>query len=291
MEYRTDVMLRDYTTLKIGGPAARFYQPSTIEEIREILQENRKSDARLMVLGNGSNVLFEDEGFDGWIINLSDEFSGLSPIDDTRLRVLSGTRNDELAEYLARHGLSGFEFASGIPGTVGGAVIMNAGAYDGQYEDILEAVGYLDEDGVLHHIRADELELGYRHSWFTDHFGIVVYADLHFDKADPAAIRTRIDELHEKRYSKQPMDKASAGSTFKRPASGYASAMIHECGLQGLRVGDAMVSTKHAGFLINDGEATCADFLELVHQVQACVKEKKGADLEMEVHFIPAHRK
>lgn len=291
MDYRTDVMLKDYTTLKIGGPAARFYQPSTIEEIREILEENKNTDARLMVLGNGSNVLFEDEGYDGWIINLSDEFSGLDPIDETRLRVLAGTRNDELAEYLARHGLGGFEFASGIPGTVGGAVIMNAGAYDGQYEDVLEAVGYLDENGKLHHITADQLELGYRHSWFTDHFGIVVYADLRFHKEEPAIVRAKIDELHEKRYSRQPMDKASAGSTFKRPKNGYASAMIHECGLQGLRVGDAMVSTKHAGFLINDGNASCADFLELVSQVQARVKQEKDADLELEVHFIPAHTK
>ncbi|UNT95509.1 UDP-N-acetylmuramate dehydrogenase [Allobaculum mucilyticum] len=291
MEYRIGEKLKDWTTLKIGGPAARFYEPQSIEDIQEILRENQDSDQRLMVLGNGSNVLFEDEGYDGWIIHLGEEFSGLRELGNGAVRVLAGTENGDLADYLARHGLAGFEFASGIPGTVGGAVIMNAGAYDGQYEDVLLRVGYLDENGELHEVEAADLDLGYRHSWFTDHFGVVVYADLQFKSEDPAKVRAKIDELHEKRYSKQPMDKASAGSTFKRPKTGYASAMISECGLQGLRVGDAMVSTKHAGFLINDGEASCTDFLELVRQVQARVKEEKGADLELEVHFIPAKKK
>lgn len=287
MNYKTNEQLKNWTTLRIGGPAARFYEPQTIEEIRGILLENRQAGAPLMILGNGSNVLFEDEGYEGWIVHLGEEFSGIEERGNGMVRVLAGTENGELAHYLARHGLKGFEFASGIPGTVGGAVIMNAGAYDGEYKDILVRVGYLDENGELHEEDASNLDLSYRHSWFTDNFGVVVYADLQFEEADPEAVHARIQELHDKRHSKQPMDKASAGSTFKRPVNGYASALIHECGLQGLSVGDAMVSTKHAGFLINDGECTCKEFLELVSQVQKEVKAQKGVDLELEVRFIP----
>ena len=286
MEYKTDEMLRNWTTLRIGGPAARFYEPETIAQIQEILEENKKAQAPLLVLGNGSNVLFEDEGYDGWIIHLGEAFSGIEEEENGVVRTLAGTTNEELADYLARHGLTGFEFASGIPGTVGGAVIMNAGAYNGEYKDILVRVGYLDENGVLHEKSAQELDLGYRHSWFTDHFGIVVYADLQFEEDRPENVKARMDDLHDRRHSKQPMDKASAGSTFKRPAKGYASALIQECGLQGKCVGDAMVSTKHAGFLINEDQATCKEFLELVALVQDEVRRQKGIDLELEVHYI-----
>lgn len=287
MNYSENTKLKDYTTLKIGGPAERFYEPESIEDIQEILKDAKEAGKEVFVLGNGSNVLFEDEGYDGWIIHMSDKLSGIEPLNENSVRVLAGTENAELAEYLASHSLGGFEFASGIPGTVGGAVIMNAGAYDGEYKGIIDQVGYIDEDGNLKTRKLDELEMGYRHTWLTDHFGIVVYADLHFEPKPEAEIRFKMQDLHDKRHSKQPMDKASAGSTFKRPKNGYASALIHQSGLQGLHVGDAMVSTKHAGFLINNGNASCKDFLELVGQVQQKVKNDSGIDLELEVHFIP----
>lgn len=287
MDYKTNKQLKEYTTLKIGGPAARFYEPQSIADIQEILEENKQSDARIFVLGNGSNVLFEDEGFDGWIIHMAENMAGMERLGSQDIRVMAGVRNADLAEELASMGLGGFEFASGIPGTVGGAVIMNAGAYDGEMRDVITNVGYLDEDGMLHELSGEALGFGYRHSWFTDNFGIVVYADFHFEPKEEQSIRAKMQDLHDRRHSKQPMDKASAGSTFKRPKNGYASALIHESGLQGLSVGDAMVSTKHAGFLINDGNATCKDFLELVSQVQKRVKEDSGIDLEMEVHFVP----
>lgn len=288
MNYSTDTLLKNCTTLRIGGPAARFYEPESIEQIAQIVLENKDSEAPLLVLGNGSNMLFEDDGYDGWIVHIGPKLAGIEMLKEAGcVRVMAGTENGDLAQFLADAGLGGYEFASGIPGTVGGAVIMNAGAYDGEICDVIERAGYIDENGQLQIREKDDLDLSYRHSWFTDHPGIVVFADFRFQPDDPAAIHSKIDELHEKRYSKQPMDKASAGSTFKRPANSFASKLIHESGLQGLRVGDAMVSTKHAGFLINDGSATCAEFLELVRQVQRRVKADSGIDLEMEVRFIP----
>lgn len=287
LNYKTDVLMKDYTTLKIGGPADRFYEPQSLEELQAILAEHSRENRPLIILGNGSNMLFEDEGYEGSVIHIGPALGGMEVLENGQVRVYAGEENGSLAAWLATQGLGGYEFASGIPGTIGGAVIMNAGAYDGEMKDVLVRAGWLDAQGNLHESEAADLELGYRHSWFTDHFGVVVYVDLQLQPANPAAVEAKIDELHEKRHSKQPMDKASAGSTFKRPARGYASALIHECGLQGKHVGDAMVSTKHAGFLINNGSASCQEFLELVHQVQQEVKEKKGIDLELEVRYIP----
>lgn len=286
MNYRENVMLKDYTTLKIGGPAKRFYEPKTILEISQIVKEHTQNNIPLVILGNGSNMLFEDEGYDGSILHIGNALNQIEFLDDTTIRVYAGVENGELALWLAGHELGGYEFASGIPGTVGGAVIMNAGAYNGEMVDVLAGVGYVDENGLLQYATADKLDLSYRHSWFTDHFGVVVYADLKLHPTTLKEAGEKLLDLYLKRHSKQPMEKASAGSTFKRPVNGYASALIHECGLQGVSVGDAMVSTKHAGFLINDGDASCKEFLELVEKVQKTVKEQRGVDLELEVRYI-----
>lgn len=287
MQIRTQEPLKNWTTLKIGGPAKTFYQPENEEELSALIEQLNQKNEPMVVLGNGSNMLFEDEGFEGSVIQIGAPFATVEKLDDQTVRVGAGMVNEDLANWLAKEGLGGFEFASGIPGTIGGAVMMNAGAYDREIKDVITSVRYLDESGTLQEKQADDLDLAYRHSWFTDHFGVIVSADFAFVPKDSDQIFEKIKELHDKRWSKQPMDKASAGSTFKRPVNGYASAMIHECGLQGTSVGDAMVSTKHAGFLINDGNATCKDFLGLVEHVKQVVKEKKGADLELEVRFIP----
>jgi UDP-N-acetylmuramate dehydrogenase len=286
MKYQTDQKLKDYTTLKIGGPVSRFYEPHTIEDIQEILQDAREADAQLIVLGRGSNILADDEGFDGWIVHLLDNFKGIEDLGEGKVRVLAGTTNGELAEALAEMGLGGFEFASGIPGTVGGAVIMNAGAYGGEVIDVITKAAYLDWQGNLHEVSKDDLDLSYRHSMFMDKFGIVVWAEFQFAPRDKEEILEKMAELKHKRWSKQPMEDNSAGSTFKRPVGGYASALISENKLQGLSVGDAEVSTKHAGFLINKGNASCKEFLELVGKVQKAVKENNGIDLELEVQQI-----
>lgn len=284
--YKTDIPMREYTTLKIGGPAARFYEPESIEDMQTILQDAKKQQAELFVLGNGSNVLFDDAGYDGWIVHMGSNWSGIDLVDPYRLRVKSGTTNEQLARYTALAGLAGYAFASGIPGTVGGAIMMNAGAYDGETSDILESVRYLDKEGNLHTLTKEELDLSYRHSIFCDQFGLIVDAVYRFRPGDTLAIRRHMEDLHNKRWAKQPMEDASAGSTFKRPQGSYASKLIQESGLQGLRVGDAMVSTKHAGFLINAGHATSEQFLELVRQVQEKVAEDSGFHLELEVRHI-----
>lgn len=280
---KENVPMKNHTTLKIGGPARRFFEPETIEDMAQILQESLEEEAPLFVLGNGSNVLFPDEGYDGWILHLGPNWSGIELVDACRLRVKSGTTNQELARFTRLAGLAGYEFASGIPGTVGGAIVMNAGAYDGETVDVLESVRWLDRRGNLHVAAGEELDMGYRHSRFSDEFGVIVDAVYRLRPGDTKAIEQRIDELTQKRWSKQPMEAASAGSTFKRPAGSFASKLIHESGLQGLRVGDTMVSEKHAGFLINAGEATCGEFLELVRQVQEKVESDSGIRLELEI--------
>lgn len=287
MKFESGKMLKESTTLKIGGPAARYYRVESPEQVREVLLEAKEKQVPVCVLGNGSNVLFEDEGYDGWIIQTADCMKGAELLEGNRVRVKAGTTNEELANWLAEKGLGGFEFASGIPGTIGGAVIMNAGAYGGEICDVIESAAWMDAEGNVHESDLQDLDLSYRHSRFTDSFGIVLDAVLRLEPKDKESIKEQMQILHDKRWSKQPMEDASAGSTFKRPVNGYASALIQECGLQGLSVNDAQVSTKHAGFLVNKGNATCKDFLGLVHEVQKAVKAQKGIDLEMEVRFIP----
>lgn len=284
MKYQENVALKDYTTLKIGGPAARLYEPETEDEMAAILRQSQQENIPLFVLGNGSNVLFEDEGYHGWILHLGRQWSGMQRLDGSRIQVYSGTTNEQLAAFARDNGLTGYEFASGIPGTVGGAICMNAGAYDGETVNVLESVRWMDRDGTIHETPASQLDLSYRHSRFSDTFGLVLSAIYQLKPGDAKAIGDRMEELHDRRWSKQPMDKASAGSTFKRPANGYASALIQASGLQGLHVGDAAVSAKHAGFLINEGSATCAQFLELVRKVADKVEEDSGIRLEMEIH-------
>lgn len=290
MKFEKDVLLKDYTTLNIGGPAERFYRPQTEADLQEILTDAHKNQASLCILGNGSNMLFDDDGYDGWIIYTADGLKGIELVEDDGQNVLvkakAGTTNQELAEWLADRGYDGYAFASGIPGTIGGAVIMNAGAYDGEICDVIVSCRWMDENGTIHESPADELDLSYRHSRFTDSFGIVLEAVFRFTHDDPVRIHEKIQELHDRRWAKQPMEDASAGSTFKRPVKGYASALIQECGLQGMKSGGAMVSTKHAGFLINAGNATSKDFLDLVSKVQAEVKRQKDVDLELEVKHI-----
>ena len=283
IDVKENVPMKNHTTLKIGGPASRFLEPDTIQDMIQILQESLEEEAPLFILGTGSNVLFADEGYPGWVLHLGSNWSGIELVDACRLRVKSGTTNQELARFTRLAGLAGYEFASGIPGTIGGAIVMNAGAYDGETVDVLESVRWLDRQGNLHVATGEELDLGYRHSRFSNEFGLIVDAVYRLKPGDTLAIERKIDDLTARRWSRQPMEDASAGSTFKRPAGSFASKLIHESGLQGLRVGDAMVSEKHAGFLINAGEASCAEFLELVRQVQDKVQADSGIHLELEV--------
>ena len=283
--------LAPHTTFKIGGPAAFWCTPRDAEQLRRTLQLCRENGVRVYLLGNGSNTLFDDAGFDGAVIDMRGlsgmENSGLDT-DAVRITAGAGQTLGRLCSKAQTLGLTGLEFACGIPGTVGGAVYMNAGAYGGEMKDVLQSVRYLTQDGDIVEAEAAALDLSYRHSIFEENGGCILSATFHLKRGDPDAIKARMNELMAKRVEKQPLDKPSAGSTFKRPAGAFAAALIDQCGLRGFRHGGAAVSEKHCGFVVNLGGATCADVLALCDEVRAIVKEKTGFDLEKEIRVVKA---
>lgn len=281
--------LAAHTTFRIGGPAVFWCAPQDAEQLRETLRLCRENGVRVYLLGNGSNTLFDDAGFDGAVVDmrgLSQMESSDAGTDVVRITAGAGQTLGRLCSKAQTLGLTGLEFACGIPGTVGGAVYMNAGAYGGEMKDVLEAVSYLTADGRWVDSEASELDFSYRHSAFEENDACILGAVFHLEKGDPDAIKARMNELMQKRIDKQPLDKPSAGSTFKRPAGAFAAALIDQCGLRGYRHGGAAVSDKHCGFVVNLGGATCADVLALCDEVRAIVKEKTGYDLEKEIRVV-----
>ena len=288
-EVVTEDPMRRHTTFRIGGPAVFWCAPQDAEQLRETLRLCRENGVRVYLLGNGSNTLFDDAGFDGAVVDmrrLSQMESSDAGTDVVRITAGAGQTLGRLCSKAQTLGLTGLEFACGIPGTVGGAVYMNAGAYGGEMKDVLEAVSYLTANGRWVDSEASELDFSYRHSAFEENDACILGAVFHLEKGDPDAIKARMNELMQKRIDKQPLDKPSAGSTFKRPAGAFAAALIDQCGLRGYRHGGAAVSDKHCGFVVNLGGATCADVLALCDEVRAIVKEKTGYDLEKEIRVV-----
>ena len=283
--FRENEPLAAHCTFKIGGPAQLFVMPENEQQLCSAVALCKEQAVRYYLLGNGSNILFADEGFSGVVIDVSALDAEIA-VEDTVLTAGAGVRLAALCKAALKHGLSGLEFAYGIPGTVGGAVYMNAGAYGGEMKDVLEAVSYLTADGRWVDSEASELDFSYRHSAFEENGACILGAVFHLEKGDPDAIKARMNELMQKRIDKQPLDKPSAGSTFKRPAGAFAAALIDQCGLRGYRHGGAAVSDKHCGFVVNLGGATCADVLALCDEVRAIVKEKTGYDLEKEIRVV-----
>jgi UDP-N-acetylmuramate dehydrogenase len=240
---------------------------------------------RCYFLGNGSNTLFSDEGYRGAVLDLSAMEEALS-VTENVITASAGCSLMRLCRFAAQNGLSGLEFACGIPGTVGGAVYMNAGAYGGETRDVLVSVRALEPDGTVRTLPVSALELRYRHSVFSENGACVLSAAFALQKGDPAAITAKMEELLARRRDKQPLDKPSAGSTFKRPEGAYAAALIDQCGLRGYQVGGAAISEKHCGFVVNLGGATCADVEHLCEQVAAVVREKTGFSLEKEIRVV-----
>ena len=283
-----DEPMSRHTTFRIGGPAKRMAYPSSREQLVLLLNFAEKSGADPLVIGNGSNLLAPDEGLDRLVIDTS---AGLSRVEagGTPGTILAeaGASLARVADFACRQGLAGLEFAHGIPGTVGGAVCMNAGAYGGEMAQVVrEATLLLPEEGIRT-LTGAEMAFGYRRSFLTDHpDAVVLRAEFCLTPGDPAAIRGRMKELLEKRRASQPLEFPSAGSTFKRPEGYYAGTLIDQCGLKGLTVGGAQVSEKHAGFVINRGGATCADVKELIRQIQERVFAQAGVRLEPEVRII-----
>lgn len=284
-QLRREEPLSRHTTFRVGGAAEYFVTPE-LGQIPQVVALCKRYDLPLTVIGNGSNLLIADAGLRGVVMEIGRAAAGITVTDGTDLLVQAGTLLSEVANTAAKHGLAGMEFAAGIPGSMGGAVVMNAGAYGGEMKDILTEVRVLTLDGEILVRPAQELDLSYRHSRMMDEGELVLEARVHLEKDDEAAIRARMEELKKKRVEKQPLEYPSAGSTFKRPEGYFAGKLIEDAGLRGFRVGDAQVSEKHCGFVINRGSATAADIIELMHQVQLRVREQSGVDLEPEVRLL-----
>ena len=284
LSWQPDAPMSRYTTLRVGGPADCLAEPADRETLQTLLKLAGRFDLPVTVMGNGSNLLVKDGGLRGLVIRLGRAYSACE-ITDTGVTAQSGILLSDLAQQAANAGLAGLEFAAGIPGALGGAVVMNAGAYGGEIAQRIVSAEVLSGEKVLT-LDRNALALSYRHSRMQETGELVLSARFGLTRDDPDAIRARMAELQTRRREKQPLQWPSAGSFFKRPAGAYAAQLIDEAGLKGLRVGGAMVSEKHAGFLINAGGATAADFLSLMRQVQETVYKNSGFRLEPEVRII-----
>lgn len=286
-EHLIDEPMSAHTSFKIGGAADVFLRPADENTAALVLRKMHLLGVPLTIIGRGSDLLVSDAGIRGAVLSLDERTAMPQLTGDCEITCPAGAPLSALADFAQKNSLSGLEFSWGIPGSVGGAVYMNAGAYGGEMRDVLFSADYLDENGGRHTLSADQLELGYRHSFFTEHDEyLIVSAVCRLKRGDPAQIRAKMDDLMERRCGKQPLEYPSAGSTFKRPEGAYASALIDGCGLKGLRVGGAMVSKKHAGFLINYDNATCNDVLGLIEAVKREVREKTGHNLECEIKLL-----
>lgn len=281
-EIQRDEPMARHTTFKVGGPADFMVQPTSASEVNAAINAAKLADEPWWIIGCGSDLLISDDGLRGVVIKIGSHMANIS-IEGTRVRAQAGATNEAVAEAACAAGLAGYEFASGIPGSIGGAAIMNAGAYEGEFKDVARAVTCLYGRGNIRTLSAEEADWGYRHSMMGDEGLIVLEVELELRNDDPAAIRARMDDLAQRRSSKQPLEMASAGSTFKRPVGYFAGKLIQDSGMQGHRVGGAQVSTKHAGFVVNTSTATAADVLQVIRDVQAAVRAQFGVELEPEV--------
>lgn len=283
---RENVTLAPYTTMRTGGPAALFAEPRNAQQLAHVHQWAQEKGLPLLILGNGSNLLIADSGFDGLVIHLGRALSEVSVFANT-LTAQAGASLAAAARAAAQASLTGLEFAAGIPGSIGGAVCMNAGAYGGEMSQVVSSAAVLFPDEGIRTLTGEALGFSYRHSLLTDcPDGVVLSAVFRLRSGDPAAIKAKMDELMTRRKTSQPLEYPSAGSTFKRPEGHYAAALIDQCGLKGLTVGGAQVSEKHAGFVINTGHAACADVTALMAEIQARVLDATGVRLDPEVKIV-----
>ena len=284
---RPNEAMNTHCSMRIGGRAAVLALPRTLTQLTALCDILHRSGVEPMIMGNGTNMLFGDEPIDRFIVKLGDGFDTVTQVGEHRLFAMSGVSLARLANHALSLGLRGLEFAQGIPGTLGGALSMNAGAYDGEMAQVTSRVRFIDGTGNLLVRSGDELEYGYRRSYFTGHQDcVIVGGELSLEPGEPDAISEKMRELAQRRRESQPLDMASAGSTFKRPANGYAAQLIDEAGLRGYAVGAAQVSEKHAGFLINRGGASFSDMMVLIEHVRDTVFKNSGVTLELEVKVV-----
>ena len=282
---RINEPMNRHTTFRIGGPADYFLLPSSSEEVKGILEICKEESLQYFILGNGSNLLVSDEGYRGVIIQLYRNYGGLT-VEGTEIRAGAGVLLSQIAAAARNESLTGFEFAGGLPGTLGGAVVMNAGAYGGELKDVLKEAVVMDREGNIFTVPVEKLAMGYRTSLVKTAGYLVLEVVISLKKGSQEEIRDTMKDLADRRISKQPLEYPSAGSTFKRPEGYFAGKLIMDAGLRGYQVGGAQVSEKHCGFVINKGNATAADVCRLMADVQAKVQEQFGVTLEPEVKFL-----
>ena len=275
-----------YTSFKAGGCAKLLIKPNSVDTLSKILKECIDKQVDYLVIGNGSNLLISDNGFDGIVIKIGSDISKICLLDEETIYCEAGATMKALCNFAYENSLSGLEFAYGIPGTLGGAVYMNAGAYGGEMKDVLLSSKHIDNDGNVGEIVGEDLDLDYRRSAYTDNGFIIVSAIMKLKKADKVEIKASMNDKMSRRRDKQPLEYPSAGSTFKRPVGYFAGALIEQSGLKGYTVGGAQVSEKHAGFVINKDGATATDIITLIKDVQKIVFDKFGVNLETEVKII-----
>ncbi len=285
VELRFAEELSGHTSFRIGGPAEVMAFPKSREELAQILYASALLDCKTAILGAGTNILAPDEGVPGLVVCLKGCLDGMEQLDETHIRVMAGVTMGRAAVFAAGLNLGGMEFAHGIPGTVGGGVYMNAGAYGGEMKDIVESVEVMNRQGKLRRLTREEMQFSYRHSRLEESDDLVVSVDFQLYPCPKEEVLGKMKELIARRSASQPLDMPSAGSAFKRPVGGYAAALIDQAGLKGFQVGGAAISTKHAGFAVNLGGATAADVRALLQQVSAIVFENSGIRLEPEVRI------
>lgn len=282
---KLDEPMKDHTSFKIGGPAEIFLIPKTLDEITQLIKLCTKFNVEYMIIGNATNLIVRDNGIKGAVIKLADNFNNYKVMDDI-ISAQTGILLSDLAIIALQNSLSGIEFACGIPGTLGGAVTMNAGAYGSEFKDIVLSTEYMDGNGDIFTIDNEQHRFGYRTSFIQTEKFIALKSNLKLKKDNKDNIEKKMDELNSKRKQKQPLDMPSAGSVFKRPEGYFTGELIEKCGLKGYKIGGAMVSDLHSGFIVNERDATAKDVIDLIHHIQKTVKSKFNVDLKTEVKIV-----
>lgn len=278
--------MKNHTTTKVGGPCDCLVEPTSIDEIQKILEYAKENDIQYYVIGNGSNLLVKDEGIDALIIKISNKFSDYE-VNDNYIKVYAGCSVPKLAQVAKQNSLSGLEFACGIPGSVGGAIRMNAGAYGSEMINVVNKIGYLDEDGKIVEISNEEAQFTYRHSMFVEHPEyVILYGIYKLENGNIEEISAKMEENMKSRREKQPLEYPNFGSVFKRPEGYFVGKLVDDAGLKGYAIGGAQVSQKHSGFIVNKGNATCKDILDLIEYVKKTVYEKFNVMLQEEVVIL-----
>lgn len=284
MEIIKNVLMKNHTSFKIGGTADEFCEAKSVSEIQELIKYAKNKGMPYVIIGNGTNILVSDKGIRGIVIKLANEFSK-TELKENTITAEAGSVLTALSVLALKNNLEGLEFASGIPGTLGGAIYMNAGAYGGEMKDVIKSVTYL-ESGEVKTIFANELDFGYRKSFFTNRNAVILSAEIELKEGRFEEIKAKMDDYKKRRTEKQPLLMPSAGSTFKRPTGYFAGKLIEDAGLKGCKMGGAMVSDKHSGFVVNAGDATAEEILSLIEYIKKTVFEKFEVELETEIKMI-----